>query len=269
MIDAWKRHPLANRYLATLRPSDFAAYRDERLKARKAASTVRLELAVISHLFTIAGKEWGMPLPNPIMNIRKPRVNNARERRLSREEESYLLESLDNPGPSAGNRKNVWMGPLVMFALETAMRQGELLALEWNRVDLARSVAVLADTKNGETRAVPLSPAAVRVLKALPRSLNGKVFQTTGSALKQSWERAVVRAQRRYLDDCRRDGKLPATGFLDDLHFHDLRHEATSRLFEGGKFDMMEVASITGHKTLSMLKRYTHPRAEDLAKKLK
>ena len=266
-IDAWKRHKLATRFLATLRPTDFAAYRDERLEAGKKASTVRLELAVISHLFTVAAKEWGMPLQNPVMNIRKPRLENARDRRLSEQEERYLLAAIDNPGSGAGNRRNVWVGPIVRMALETSMRRGELLSLEWKRVDLERCFAVLPDTKNGEGRAVPLSSRAVAILNSIPRSIGGKVFPTTANAFRISFDRALKRAKKNYIEDCKQAGREQEKGFLENLHFHDTRHEATSRLFEMG-LNQVEAASVTGHKTLQMLKRYTHLNAEKLAKKL-
>ena len=109
----------------------------------------------------------------------------------------------------------------------------------------------LPDTKNGDSRDVPLSPQALELLKDLPRNIRGDqvVFPLHFEALKSSWRRACCSA-----------------GIID-LRFHDLRHEATSRFFEKG-LNVMEVAAITGHKDLRMLQRYTHLRAEDLALKL-
>ena len=130
------------------------------------------------------------------------------------------------------------------------MRQGEPVSLRWEHIDLKRRITHLPDTKNGESRTVALSTAAVRVLRALPRSLHGQVFPgLTTEAIKRSYIRAVRRAG------------------IENLRFHDLRHEATTRLFEKG-LNIMEVASITGHKGLRMLRRYTHLKAEDLALKL-
>ena len=130
------------------------------------------------------------------------------------------------------------------------MRQGELIRLCWEHIDLNRRTAHLPDTKNGEARTVPLSTTAIRVLRALPRSLHGQAFSgSTTEAIKRAYIRAVRRAG------------------IEDLRFHDLRHEATTRLFEKG-LNIMEVASITGHKDLRMLRRYTHLKAEDLARKL-
>ena len=125
-------------------------------------------------------------------------------------------------------------------------------ALERSRIDLRKRVAVLPDTKNGEARSVPLTERAVAVIRALPTPINSpRLFpRLTTEAVK----RAYIRA-------CKRAG-------IENLHFHDLRHEATSRLFEMG-LNPMEVAAITGHKTLQMLKRYTHLNAADLARKLR
>jgi integrase len=135
----------------------------------------------------------------------------------------------------------------VALAIETGMRRGELLGLLWDNVDLERRTAFLPVTKNGESRGVPLSNRAVEVLRALPPSTNGRVFgELTREALKQSFNRAARR-----------------TG-ITGLRVHDLRHEATSRLFEKG-LNVMEVAFVTGHKTLQMLKRYTHLSVTDLA----
>jgi integrase len=138
----------------------------------------------------------------------------------------------------------------VALAIETGMRRGELLALQWSNVDLERRIAFLPITKNGESRGVPLSTRAVATLRGLPASSNGRVFgELTTDALKQSFKRAARRAG------------------ISGLRFHDLRHEATSRFFEKG-LNVMEVASVTGHKTLQMLKRYTHLSVTDLATRL-
>lgn len=267
-IDVWLRTDLAKKSLAALRGSDFAKYRDQCIEEGLAPATVRNRLALVSHLFTIARSEWGMEgLANPVQSVRKPRVDNARERRLGVEEEKYLMAALDDPGPGAGNRRNIWMPPLVRFALETAMRQEELVKLQWKHVDLVRATARVIDPKNGEDRTVALSSVARRVLDGLTRSIGGRVFPTTTSAIKQSWIRAKERAKRLYLADCEKSGVKPDQNFLDDLRFHDLRHEATSRLVEKG-LEILEVATITGHKDLRMLKRYTHLKAENLARKL-
>lgn len=269
-IQGWLVHKLAKRSLASLRGSDFAAWRDQELANGAAPATIRLKLAIISHLFSTAAQEWDIPIQNPIASIRKPHANNARERRLSDEEARYLLAAVDEPGDAVKtkerDRRNIWMPALVRVALETAMRQGEMLGLDWRCVDLAARVAQLPETKNGTSRNVPLSTAAIEALKTLPRAITGRVFPTTASAVKQSWVRAVARGRRNYLLDCEEAGTMSGAGFLEDLTFHDLRHEATTRM--ATKLALHELMKVTGHKDTRMLARYYHPRAEDLAKKL-
>lgn len=267
-VEVWLRSDLAKKPLASLRGTDFAKYRDQCINEGLAPATVRNRLALVSHLFTVARSEWGMEgLVNPVQSVRKPRADNARERRLGAEEEKYLMAALDDPGPGAGNRRNIWMPSLVRFALETAMRQEELVKLQWKHVDLARATARVIDPKNGEDRTVALSSTARKILDGLTRSIGGRVFPTTAIAIKQSWMRAKERAKRLYLADCEKSDVKPEKDFLEDLRFHDLRHEATSRLVEKG-LEILEVATITGHKDLRMLKRYTHLKAENLARKL-
>lgn len=244
-IAMWKDHDLAGRYLANLRGSDFAEYRDDRLKADASPGTIRLDLALISHLFTVAQKEWGMEsLGNPVRMIRMPAPSKARDRRLTGNEEARLIEELQKIC-----KKNPYIIPAVRFAAESAMRQGELMSMRWEWVDLKKRVVELPETKNGEARAVPLSTKAAGILKTLPRSIGGQVFVVGQSYLSQVFTRAARQAG------------------IEGLRFHDLRHEATSRLFEKG-LNPMEAAAVTGHKTLQMLKRYTHLRPEELAKKL-
>jgi integrase len=236
------RLPLARRYVAGIRGVDIARYRDERLR-KVTPSTVKRDLVLLGHVFEVARKEWGIHVHNPVRDIRLPADNRPRDRRLQAGEEARLLEA-------CREARNPWLLPIVQLALETAMRQGELIRLHWEHIDLNRRTAHLPDTKNGEARTVPLSTTAVRVLRTLPRGLHGPVFLgLTTEAVKRAYIRAVRRAS------------------IENLRFHDLRHEATTRLFEKG-LNIMEVASITGHKDLRMLRRYTHLKAEDLARKL-
>lgn len=271
-VRALARLPLARRALARIRGSDIAEFRDAEL-ARLAPSSVVKQLALLSNLFEVARKEWGIEVDNPVRKISKPKFDNARERRLEVEEERYLLAAVDDPGHSvrakSGDRRNEWMPLIVRWAIETAMRQSEILALDWRHVDLDKRTAHLPETKNGTSRTVPLSSAAVALIRPagnVQRLRKGRVFPTTTSALKQSFTRAVARARREYEKDCAAQGESPAPGFLEDLHFHDLRHEATSRLAE--RLQLHELMRVTGHKDTRMLARYYHPRPEDLAKKL-
>ena len=241
----WKTQPLAKRFLATLRGVDFAKYRDLRMDSGRAAATVRQELQVVSHLFETARKEWGMEgLLNPLKNIRKPSASNERDRRLEPGEFERISAEL-------ARRGNPYALPAFELAIETSLRQAMLFSLRWEWVDLgARVIRIPIEFRRmankGVPAALPLSSQAVNTLRAMPRAINGKVFDTTTNAVVMVWKKSL------------RDLKI--TG----LRWHDLRHEAASRFFEKG-LHPMQVAAITGHKSLNMLRRYTHLRAEDLA----
>ena len=201
-------------------------------------------------------------LQNPVKAISLPGPSRKRDRRLEGDEEVRLLAALRKG-------RNPFAAPTAEFAIETGMRQGEILGLCWEDVDMNKHVAFIEDTKNGESRAVPLSSRALTVLNTLHRPKEGgRIFRISQDGLVRGFARACERGRSAYLAECEQSGDVPQPGMLEDLRFHDLRHEATSRLFERGDFGVMEVAAITGHKTLHMLKRYTQLRAEDLARKL-
>ncbi|MFU2071929.1 site-specific integrase [Bordetella hinzii] len=290
VIKTCKAVDLAKRPLASIRSADVAKLRDAWLKDYKPATVLR-RLAVLSHVFNVARKEWGMEsLSNPVELVRKPQPNNARTRRIAHSSEP-AAKTPDNGAPESergaqdGELERViaasnsaLLPAIVWLAVETAMRRGELVSLEWKNVDLKRRVAHLPTTKNGDARDVPMSSRAVAVLQALKDSRNAKanpaddgndadrVFEIRGDAVTRAFERAVTRARQIYVDECRSTLLKPNGKFLTDLRFHDLRHEATSRL--ASIFPMHELAKITGHKDPRMLMRYYHPRGEDLAKKL-
>jgi integrase len=251
-------------FLGSIRSVDVASWRDELLKGGLSAQSVIHHLNALSSLFSYSEKELSIPLPagNPVKAIRKPAAPKSRDRRLRPDELDALLAAAGATGRTPGLRQ------IITLAVESSMRLGELLGLEWSRIDLARRTAHLVDTKNGESRTVALSSAALDALRALPRRIDGQVFGWAASdSFEKAWVRCKVRALAAYQTDCTAAGTKPDPAFLADLRFHDLRHEATSRLFEKG-LGVMEVASMTGHKSLAMLKRYTHVEAEKLAKKL-
>ncbi len=263
---------LADLKMSAITSSAVAAWRDRRAKDVGAATIIR-ELGILSAVLNHARREWGIHVENPIRYVKRPPAPRARDRRLSAEEEAYLLGALaevprkaDGTFGSGGSR-NPWLAPLVQLALETAMRRGELLFLQWQHVDFKRRVAHLPDTKNGEARDVPLSTRAVQILKGLPRAITGVVFPITPMAVKMGFTHAIKRAQDKYWKDCEEVGKQPSPKLLVDVHFHDLRHEATSRMADKLP-NLIELSAVTGHKDMRMLKRYYHPKAEDLAKKL-
>jgi integrase len=229
--------------MSSLSSKEIAAWRDNRLKD-VSGSTVNREMNILGHAIETARREWGVALQqNPVSLVRRPKHSAPRERRLARGEEARLLVACQTA-------RNPFLRPVVELALETAMRQSELARLEWSYVDLDKRSIHLLVTKNGDSRGVPLSTRAVGVIRNIPKSIDGRVFPGLSP---EAIKRAFIRA-------CARAG-------LNDFHFHDLRHEATSRMFEKG-LNPLEVASITGHKTLQMLKRYTHLDAQNLAHKL-
>ncbi len=234
------KHPIAEVNMAQLSPKHIADYRDERLKVIKPNTVIR-ELAILSSVINHARREWGLNIINPVRMIKKPSSTPGRNRILNDEELSRLFIQLENISP--------WYKPLVEFALETSMRRGELMSLLWVNINFDKSVAFLPLTKNGDSRYVPLSLKAIRILKLLPRDIEGRVFPLNKQTVSILFLRAARRAK------------------VLDVHFHDLRHMAITRL--ASKFsNPMEIAAISGHKSLSMLKRYTHIKAEDLVKKL-
>jgi integrase len=236
-----RRHKISALPLGKLKPFHIAQYRDERLQ-EVSTTTAKKELQLISHALDIGRREWGLNIKNVAAGVAKPKEPKGRERRLEENEEHLLLDVL-----SAS--ENHWIKPLMEFAIETGMRRRELLKLRWEDVNLGSKTALIKETKNGGSRTIPLSVAVIGTLSGLPHYLGGNVFPVTPNALRGVWRRAAKKVR------------------IDNLRFHDLRHEATSRLFEKG-LNVMEVATITGHKDLKMLQRYTHLRAEDLAKKL-
>lgn len=240
-LDVLKRSKLARLSLAAIRSTDIAKYRDDRIKT-VAANTVKNELNTLSAIFEQARGDWGMLNSNPCQSVRRPVSPRGRSRRLTPEEESSILASC--------RASRAWyLYSAVMLAMETGIRLGELSKLRWDSIDLSKSVAVLLDTKNGEDRCIPLSTRAISSILELPKGFDGRLFPVQPGSINDSFRAAVKRV-----------------GVMD-FHFHDLRHEAVSRLFERG-LNVMEVACISGHKTISQLQRYTHLKPESLVMKL-
>ncbi len=242
-IKMWQRHPLGFRLLKDLRPVDFSTFCTERSAGKASGSTVRLDLAVVQNLYVVARLDWGMEgLGNPVLEIRKPKVARGRTRRLQGNEEERLLARYRE-------RRNHTHAAIMGLALETAMRRGELLSLQWENINFEARVARLPDTKNGDSRDVPLSPRALAVLRDVGPKPSGQVFSVHPDNV-----------TLRFREACKAKG-------IEGLRFHDLRHEATSRFFEKG-LSLTEVRVITGHKTVQMLLRYTHLDPRKIALKL-
>ncbi len=251
--------------LAAVTPDLVGKYRDGRLAgslklggkgAPLSASSVRIELALLSHIFTTAMREWNIGLSfNPVKSTRKPTPAPGRNRRLNPEEERRLLAAADA-------HSNPMLGWIVRIGLETGMRSSEITTLRIRQVDLDGASVHIEETKNTVPRYVPLSIEAKRVFKmALSHATRPK-----GSDLIFFGEPGRDGKRRPYVFN-------PAWAIVKrkadvgDLHFHDLRHEAVSRWVEMD-FSDQKVAAMSGHLSMQMMKRYTHLRTKDLATEL-
>jgi integrase len=253
--------------LSALTPEIIATFRDMRLagedrkdpKGRprpRANNTVRLDMALLGHMFTIAIKEWGISLPsNPLLNVRKPAPGPGRNRRLAADEELCLLTAVDR-------HSNPMLGWIVRIALETGMRFSEIVGLRRVQVDLKRRLVRLLETKNTQPRTVPLSSAATELLRQALSSPSRPI----DTDMIFPGEPGRDGKRRPYRFD-RMWQRIKKEQGLKDVRFHDLRHEAVSRFVEAG-FSDQEVSAISGHKSMQMLKRYTHLRAEDLVARI-
>jgi len=248
----WFKAEIGAHTLADVTPAKIVECRDKLLtetlktgKTRAPATVVRY-LAALSHAFTIAVNEWGWLDDSPLRKVKKPALPRGRVRFLSEDttdgidgERTRLLKACEESS-------NPYLYPVVVLALSTGMRQGEIMGLTWEDVDLHQGRATLHETKNGERRVVPLTGKALELLKAhakvrrLDTSLlfPGKHPQKPMD-LRTPWESALKKAG------------------IDDFRFHDLRHSAASYLAMNGA-SLAEIAEVLGHKTLQMVKRYSH-----------
>ena len=248
---------LGQHSLASITSIMIAKHRDQRLAGtlllngepikKVSASTVKKEINLLSVLIDWAANERDPAAPfsfNPCLSVKRPVEPKGRERRLEGDELERLIQACRTSSPE--------LEAIVLMGIETSARLSELLNLRWTEVKLNVATATLLKTKNGETRTIPLSLKAIEVLSGMKQHVSGRVFWRWAAAdsFNKTWRRA-----------CERVG-------IKNLRYHDLRHEAVSRLFEIGTLDTMEVAAISGHKSLQMLKRYTHLDAQKLAKKL-
>ena len=256
-------HAYFGRYmLSAITPDMVARYRDRRLskpfqlRGREPRlpkpATVRLDLNLLSHLFTVAIREWRLGLvSNPVKNVQLPASSPGRERRLEPDEETRLFAAL-------ARHRNPMLGWIVRVAIETGMRAGEISGLRLRQVDLLRRTVTLDQTKNGYARTVPLTRAATQAIEstiALPSRPKGCDLVFFGHIDRQG----RCGPYRFYIPWWKLKSRLG----LHDLRFHDLRHEAVSRFVEAGLSDQ-QVAAISGHRSMQMLKRYTHLRTEEL-----
>lgn len=244
ILNAFLRSAVARTTLSDVNPAQFADYRDQRLKTVKPA-TLNRELGLVQHVFEMAQKEWNITLTaNPLKAVRKPRAGKPRDRRLGAGEWERVMEA-------CGNCRNRLIEPFISFAVETAMRRSEILNTKWRDVNWTNHTLQIPLTKNGHSRTIPLIFRALSILAGLGSMHSGDdhIFPLSSESVKLAWQRLVARAG------------------IEDLHFHDLRHEAVSRFFELG-LTVPEVALISGHRDPRMLFRYTHLKAEDVRRRI-
>jgi integrase len=243
---------------------------------RYKGSTINRYLNLLSAAINVGIKKMKLGIDNPCKQVERYANPQHRDRRLVGDEETRLLNAMvvtERVDGRFTGPQNIWLKPIVEFAIESGMRRSEILGLEWRYVDLKRGIAHIPDTKIGAgdeapvSRDVPLSLRAIDVLRSLPRNIDGKVFDTTADAIKKGFSRAVARARKVYEDDCKMSGETPLAKVLVDLHFHDLRHEATSRLAK--VYDIRQLAKVGGWLDLNTLARYYNPTADELVDALR
>jgi len=241
-IGQWLREEMADWSVLSVLPKDIAEWRRKQEAAGKAPSTVNNAINLLSSVYRTAISEWGYPISNPCQGVRRVKANAAREAHLTEAEEAILLEACARPA---------WLRPLVTLAIETGMRQGELLSLRW--ASIFEDHAFLPTTKNGEARRVPLSQRARDTLADWKKAQGGgdAPFQIVRKTVDMGFKAAVATAT--------------ANG-APRVTFHDLRHVAATRLAQ--RLTPLELARVLGHKTMTMVLRYYNPKAAELAAKI-
>lgn len=240
---------LSTIYLADLRSQDIADWRDERLKEVSSASVIR-EITTISAICNQAMREWGLLNDNPVLKISKPKPTKARTRRPTEQEIKDLCHAMllteDTTKPELVTQR---VALALLFAIETAMRAGEICGLTWNDIYLTKRIAHLPITKNGSSRDVPLSKRAIEIIEKLKEIDEQSVFAVDVKTLDVLFRRAR--------DKCE----------IVDLHFHDTRREALTRMSKKVPVEML--AKISGHKDLRILLNvYYRPEMSDIASML-
>lgn len=244
-LKAMQVWPIARRRLAGLAGSDFADWRDARLADRK-PGTVAREMNLMRSVLEHARRDWQWIRINPMQDVRWPSVPKGRKRRISAIEVEAISAAFGVSDELQSSTATQRVGLAFLFALETAMRSGEICALTWDHVYLSSQYVVLPKTKNGDEREVALSSRAVAILEALPRSV-GPVFGLDDALRDALWRKCRPVAHK-------------------DIHFHDSRAEAIYRLSK--KLDVLQLARMIGHRDLASLMIYYNESAADMAGRL-
>jgi integrase len=226
--------------------------RDALVIANRAGATINKYYNAISKIFQMLQNEWSLQIDNPIKGIKRMPSNPSRIKRITGETLNILMQSASDCAPPLFTQ-------ILTIALETGMRRSELMGLEWQDVDLANRRVHLHITKNSESRRLPLTQEAVAIFKSIPKTHPDKIFPVSMCWLRRYFEKTRAQAKQRWL----KQGANP----FEDLRYHDLRHEALSRLSDAG-LNVIELAHISGHRVLSMLQVYTHPSHEAIFAKL-
>lgn len=228
------------------------ALRDDLLKMGRSGETINHYFNTISKLFQMLEGDWDICIPNPIKGIKRMPRPLGRTKRVNKVMEEHLLASCHKLSMPL-------LASIIQFAIQTGMRRGELMGLNWTDIDLPNRRAYLHTSKNGEPRQVPLSKEAIAVLQSLNKEDGGSVFPMSLSVLKNQYNSARGHSKEHW--------NKPGINPFIDLRFHDLRHEAISRMSDLG-LNVIELSSISGHKTLAMLARYAHPSHQAIFSKL-
>lgn len=228
--------------LADIVPARISEYKSLRLSEGAQPATLSRELEVLRHALNLAVREWEWLERSPFEKVRIERVNNKIERWLTKEEEKRLLDA-----------SLPWLKDIIIFALNTGMRQAEILSLKWTEVDLFRRIVVALETKNKEKRTIPINQTVFEFLKVKSKvqSISGYVFSS------ESATKIDARNLLRAYYSARKQAKL------EDVRFHDLRHTFATRLVQSG-VDLYTVKELLGHKTITMTMRYAHHNIESL-----
>ena len=240
-LERFRTDPIGKISISALKAADFAAWREKRL-VLVAPGTVRREMVLLSAVLTTARKDWGLITVSPMQDVGKPSSPPPRDRLPSADDLARLAVSAGDDLTHATARAF----HAFLFAIETGMRAGEIVGLQWPRINLDARVCRLDRTKNGSRREVPLSTEAVRLLRALP--VSDPVFGLDSRTLDILWRKLRDRAG------------------VVGLVFHDSRHCAITRLSR--KLDVLALARMVGHRNLSQLNAYYNESAADLAKRL-
>lgn len=234
--------------------SEVLGLRNDLINLGRCGDTINHYFNAISKLYQMLTDELSIEIQNPIKLIKRMPASKGRSARLTGKAEEIFIEYCKK-----SNLK--YLAPVVSLAIETGMRQGEIMGIKWSDIDLESRRIYLHKTKNGESRQVPLTLKAVEIINNLKseNTQSDRLFPCSTISIRKGFQRVRLKAKSQWTSL----GKNP----FDDLRFHDLRHEALSRLSDAG-LNVIELSHISGHKTMSMLKRYTHPSHEAIFAKL-